>query len=71
MAANSQLGLISLHYNYENAVWKMPYGMAAENSYFQSFAAIVADVEGPPSELFPINYRIQLDSTPQLARMTF
>ena len=65
MAVHSEVGLISLYYNYESAVWKMPLGMNDGSGFVPSFAAIMAGAKGQSEELFPVNYRIQLDSIPQ------
>ena len=65
MAAHSKLGVMSFPYNYEGAVWRVPYGLSDGTRYYPSFSAIMADVQGSPEGLFPINYRIGLDSLPQ------
>lgn len=65
MAAHSELGLISLHYNYDSAVWHVPFAMNDGAEYIRSFASIMGGVDGAADESFPVNYRIQLDSIPQ------
>lgn len=67
MATHAELGLISFLYNYQSAVWKMPYGMIDGKQFYPSFAAIMARVQGQSEELFPINYRIGLETIPQIS----
>ena len=64
IASNVQLGLISLPYNYSTEVWRLPYSLSQDGQNFRSFASIMAGVEGPTNQLFPINYRINLDTIP-------
>jgi len=63
--ATSEQGLISVHYNYNNSVWRMFYGHEDRSGRYPSFASIMAATPGPPGKLFPINYSIALDSIPQ------
>jgi EAL domain-containing protein (putative c-di-GMP-specific phosphodiesterase class I)/CHASE2 domain-containing sensor protein len=65
LAAQSKLGVISFPYNYESAVWQMPYALADGKQVYPSFPAIMAEIDGPAGELYPINYRISLDSIPK------
>jgi len=66
-ADSVQLGAISLPYNYESAAWRVPFGLSFEGKPYRSFASILAGVSGPADSLFPINYRIDLDSIPQFS----
>ncbi|MDQ3077253.1 MAG: EAL domain-containing protein [Pseudomonadota bacterium] len=65
MARRSQLGLVSLPYNYQNAVWAIPYRMEDSGKNYQSFAAIMAGVDASSRGMFRANYRIDLDTIPQ------
>lgn len=65
IASFAQLGLVSLPYDYNGAVWRLPYAMSHNGQTYRSFAAIVAGVDGPSGSMFPLNYRIALDSIPQ------
>lgn len=67
MAASNELGLISVPYNYQNAVWKIPYGMTDGTKHYRSFASIMAGIDGRTDKMFPLNYRIDLNSIPQLS----
>ena len=62
--SHAQLGLISMPYNFSNEVWRLPYSLDQDGEHYRSFAAIMAGVEGPRSEMFPINYRINIDTIP-------
>ena len=65
IAPHAQLGLISLPYDYDSAVWRLPYAMSHNGVTYRSFASIMSGVEGQSGTLFPVNYRIALDSIPQ------
>ncbi|MCY7279444.1 MAG: EAL domain-containing protein, partial [Sphingomonas bacterium] len=64
-ARDTRLGVISFKYNYANNVWYLPSSLAYEGKSYRSFASIMAGVVGPTDRLFPINYRIGLDTLPQ------
>ena len=64
-AAHSELGLISAYYNYEIAVWRLPYGLSDGSREYRSYASIMANVKGRAGTSFPINYRVDLDTLPQ------
>ena len=62
---HGELGLISLPYNYDTAVWSLPYAMSHNGHSYRSFASIIAGVDGESGAMFPVNYRIKLESIPQ------
>jgi CHASE2 domain-containing sensor protein len=62
---NAQLGLISLPYNWQGVAWRLPYGLTHNGQAYPSFASVLSGVSGPADTLFPINYRINLDTIPQ------
>lgn len=64
-ADHAQLGVISLPYNFESAVWDAPFALSHEGKVYRSFASLMAGVDGAADTLFPINYRISIDSVPQ------
>ncbi len=64
-AAHTELGLISAFYNYDTSIWRLLYAVDDGKRTIRSYASIMADVEGPSGTVFPINYRIDLDSIPQ------
>jgi diguanylate cyclase len=63
-AANATLGLASVHYNWENAVWHLPYGELIDGKPVQSFAAQIANANGTPGTTFPVDYSIRPQSIP-------
>lgn len=65
LARHASVGLISLPYDYDSSVWRVPYALENGGRKYRSFASIMAGVDGPSGALFPLNYRVQLDSIPQ------
>jgi EAL domain-containing protein (putative c-di-GMP-specific phosphodiesterase class I)/CHASE2 domain-containing sensor protein len=51
-------GDISLNYNYENAVWRLPFALAAGGERIPSFASLLSRVNGRSGELFMPDYSI-------------
>ncbi|MDQ3079209.1 MAG: EAL domain-containing protein [Pseudomonadota bacterium] len=66
-AVHAELGLISLFYNYDSAVWHLLYGYHDGKRIIPSFASIMAEVKGEAGTTFPINYRIDLETVPQFS----
>jgi CHASE2 domain-containing sensor protein len=54
----SHLGSISVRYNYQNAVWRLPFATAAGNESIPSFAALLSGVSGHAGEFFKPDYSI-------------
>ena len=63
-AANAQLAGGSVRYNYQNAVWHLPYALKFENRTVPSIAASLASRAGPAERDFPVDYSIDLASVP-------
>ena len=63
-AAHAKLGVASVPYNYQNAVWRVPYAAAIGDRNIPSFAASLANVSGPPDTMFPVDYSIDVLSIP-------
>jgi EAL domain-containing protein (putative c-di-GMP-specific phosphodiesterase class I)/CHASE2 domain-containing sensor protein len=63
-ARNAKLALGSFVYNYQMAVWRLPWAAMVENQKVPSFAAAVANVDGPTNGSFPVDYSIRADSIP-------
>jgi len=61
---HAELATISLNYNYENAVWTMPYGWEVDREPLPSFAAKLAGVNGAPGKSFRIDYSIDSRTIP-------
>ncbi|MEO7864353.1 MAG: EAL domain-containing protein [Sphingomicrobium sp.] len=62
--AHSKLGLASYRYNYQNAIWRIPYGTNFDGEKIRSFAAALADIDGPADVTFPIDYSTDVESIP-------
>jgi EAL domain-containing protein (putative c-di-GMP-specific phosphodiesterase class I)/CHASE2 domain-containing sensor protein len=61
---HAQLALGSVRYNYQNAAWKIPYSAMMDGKRVPSFAAALANVDGPANTSFPLDYSIQVASVP-------
>ena len=67
IANQVELGAVSFYYNFRREVWNVPYGLTHDGTVYRSLASIMAGIDGPADQSFPINYRIQLESIPQLS----
>lgn len=67
---HTQLGTISARYNYQNAVWSLPYALAVPGAAMPSFAAIIAGRSGSASESFMLDYSIDPESIPALSAVS-
>jgi EAL domain-containing protein (putative c-di-GMP-specific phosphodiesterase class I)/CHASE2 domain-containing sensor protein len=63
-ARYARLGIASVEYDYQNAVWRLPYAVSVRGQKYASFASAAANVEGPPGAHFPIDYSIDVRSIP-------
>jgi EAL domain-containing protein (putative c-di-GMP-specific phosphodiesterase class I)/CHASE2 domain-containing sensor protein len=66
-AQYARLGDISLNYNYENAVWQVPFSLTAGHQIIPSFASLLSGVKGGPGELFMPDYSIDPSSIQTLS----
>jgi EAL domain-containing protein (putative c-di-GMP-specific phosphodiesterase class I)/CHASE2 domain-containing sensor protein len=64
LAQNANLGVASFHYNYQNAVWQVPYAATLPQATIPSFAAAIANVSGAPSEDFRVDYSVNPRTIP-------
>lgn len=69
-AKHAQLGAISWHYNYQNAVWKLPYALSYDGRPLPSYAALLAGRFGPAYSTFPVDYSLDSQSIPSLSAAT-
>jgi len=60
----SKLAVASVHYNYQNAVWRLQYGAKLGGRTVPSFAASLANVRGPTGRVFPVDYSTEVDTLP-------
>ena len=63
-AAHAEIASITFNYNYQNAVWNIPYAMTDGNRPVPSFASKMSGVPGRPGELFVPDYSIDPASIP-------
>ena len=66
LAQYARLGNISAQYNYQNAIWQLPYELPVGNQPVPSFAALLAGVHGHSGELFKVDYSIDPASIPTI-----
>ena len=60
----TKLGLATFYYNYQNAVWRVPWSGKVGGETVPSFAAALGERSGRPETTFPIDYSIEVDSIP-------
>ena len=61
---NVELGVISVWYNYQNAVWRLNYSRAVEGKRIPTFAAKLAGIEAGPDQTFIPDYSIDPRTIP-------
>jgi len=64
LAKHARLGVASVEYNWENAVWRLPYAATIGNRSIPSFAAAIAGARGEPGTRFPLDYSLRMQSVP-------
>jgi EAL domain-containing protein (putative c-di-GMP-specific phosphodiesterase class I)/CHASE2 domain-containing sensor protein len=67
LAKYATLGNISVDYNYQNAVWRLPYRVDIAGKPLPSFAAKMAGVSGKPDSWFMPDYSIDPESIPAVS----
>ena len=63
----AKLGNISARYNYQNAVWQLPFAFSMGNQAIPSYAALLAGKSGPAGREFPVDYSIDPQSIPTIS----
>ncbi|MEO6433612.1 MAG: EAL domain-containing protein [Sphingomicrobium sp.] len=61
---NARIASGSVHYNYQNAVWQMPFATMMGKDRVPSFGAALAGVDGPAEAMFPIDYSLDVTTVP-------
>jgi EAL domain-containing protein (putative c-di-GMP-specific phosphodiesterase class I)/CHASE2 domain-containing sensor protein len=61
---HAQLGIASVHYNYQNAVWRLPYAASLGGKPVPSFASSLANRTGPSDAVFPLDYSTDVKTIP-------
>ncbi|MEP7129836.1 MAG: EAL domain-containing protein [Sphingomicrobium sp.] len=60
----AKFALATFYYNYQNAVWRLPWSGTVGGQRVPSFAASLANDRGPAGATFPIDYSIEVESIP-------
>ena len=60
----ARLATLSFRYNYQNAVWKLPYAVQQGRDTIPSLAAAIADHDGKRGASFRVDYSTELESIP-------
>ncbi|MEO6224516.1 MAG: EAL domain-containing protein [Sphingomicrobium sp.] len=63
-ARGASLALASFEYNYQNAVWRLPWAGRVGKDTVPSFAAAVAGMKGAADTTFPVDYSTSVGTIP-------
>lgn len=66
LAQYAKLGNISVHYNYQNAVWQLPYALTVDGKPLPSYATLLANRTGIPGSNFTVDYSIDPATIPAM-----
>ncbi len=66
-AQHSQLAGISLQYNWQNVVWRLPRGASAAGRTLPSLSAAIAGKPGDPGAFYTVDYGLDVDSVPRIS----
>jgi hypothetical protein len=66
-ARNAQLAAISWTYNYQSAVWRLPYALRSDGMTVPGMAALLANRSGPTNGNYPVDYSIDPESIPAIS----
>jgi EAL domain-containing protein (putative c-di-GMP-specific phosphodiesterase class I)/CHASE2 domain-containing sensor protein len=61
---HAHLATLSVEYNYQNAVWKLPYAVDMDGKPVPSFAAAIGGRTGAAGSEFPVDYSIEVQGIP-------
>ena len=67
LSKGAALGTISVPYNYQNAVWNVPYSATLKGSKIPSYAALLAGADGGSEESFIPDYSVNIASIPTIS----
>ena len=67
LAAHAKAATISWEYNYQNAVWKIPFGLNSTAGSVPSFASMLAGKPGHPDTTFSVDYSVEPQSIPTIS----
>ncbi|HWC55439.1 MAG TPA: CHASE2 domain-containing protein, partial [Sphingomicrobium sp.] len=63
-AKHARLATLSFRYNYQNAVWQLPYAVQQGRDTIPSLASAIAGRSGEPGTSFRVDYSTKLESIP-------
>jgi EAL domain-containing protein (putative c-di-GMP-specific phosphodiesterase class I)/CHASE2 domain-containing sensor protein len=63
-AQHAKVGIASVRYDWQNAVWDLPYAAAIGGKAIPSFASSLAKVEGEAGKQFRVDYSVKLATIP-------
>src|SRR4051812_35405514 len=66
---HANFALATFFYNFQNAVWRLPWSGTVGGERVPSFAAALANRDGPSDATFPIDYSIDVDSVPAFSAL--
>jgi EAL domain-containing protein (putative c-di-GMP-specific phosphodiesterase class I)/CHASE2 domain-containing sensor protein len=64
LMSGARIATASVRYNYQNAVWRLAYGMRSGGEAIPSLAAAVSGVTKRTTGDFPIDYSLRIESIP-------
>jgi EAL domain-containing protein (putative c-di-GMP-specific phosphodiesterase class I)/CHASE2 domain-containing sensor protein len=67
---NARLGDISIQYNYQNVVWRLPYAIGTEGRLIPSYAASLAGRTDLSTDTFKVDYSVDPLSIPTISAAT-
>jgi len=67
IARYAHLGNISAHYNYQSAIWELPYAVSNNGMALPSYAVLLANRSGPVNRTFMVDYSIDPNSVPSIS----
>jgi EAL domain-containing protein (putative c-di-GMP-specific phosphodiesterase class I)/CHASE2 domain-containing sensor protein len=67
LATHAKLATISWEYNYQSAVWKLPFGLNSTVGAVPSFSSMLAAKPGRPDSTFSVDYSIDPQSIPTVS----
>lgn len=65
----AKFALATFYYNYQNAVWRVPWSGNVGGQNVPSFAAALGNSDGPADVTFPVDYSIKVDSIPSFSAL--
>lgn len=67
LADHAQVATISWEYNFQNAVWRLPYAADWKGRRLPSFSALLSRKSGRAGDTFPVDYSIDPHSIPTVS----